>query len=115
MGSGINSFVSLLANPNNESLPASYDFGYYRPAAIGNYVGGGEDSDGRQEAGEPGLPNIRMFLKNCSTGTTLATTYTDAQGGYLFDNLAPGTYCVDVDETTGRARGIERLDLPGTE
>ena len=38
--------------------------------------------------------------RDCTTGAILATTYTDTQGGYLFDDVAPGTYCVDIDETT---------------
>jgi protocatechuate 3,4-dioxygenase beta subunit len=71
-----------------------------RTGSIGNYVWVDENSDGYQDTGERGLSNVRIYLKNCTTGETLATTYTDAQGGYLFDNLAPGTYCVDVDETT---------------
>ena len=87
-----------------------------RTGSIGNYVWVDENSDGYQDAGEPGLPNIRIFLKNCSTGATLATTYTDAQGGYLFDNLAPGTYCVDVDETTLPAGMTQTpYNLPGAD
>jgi hypothetical protein len=37
---------------------------------------------------------------NCTTGEVLATEFTDADGFYLFDNLVPGTYCVQFDLTT---------------
>ena len=68
--------------------------------AIGNYVWVDENSDGYQDAGEPGIPNVTVQLKNCTTGAVLATTVTDTEGGYLFSGLAAGTYCVDVLEST---------------
>ena len=43
---------------------------------------------------------MTVKLYELHLGAMLATTYTDAQGGYLFDNLAAGTYYVDVDEST---------------
>ena len=64
----------------------------------------------------PVLPNVRVDLKNCGTGAILATTYTDAHGGYLFDSLQPGTYCVDVDETTLPAGMVQTpSNLPGAD
>ncbi len=87
-----------------------------RPGSIGNYVWLDENSDGFQDAGEAGLPNVRVYLKNCGTGAILATTYTDAHGGYLFDSVQPGTYCVDVDETTLPAGMVQTpLNLPGAD
>ena len=58
-----------------------------------------ENSDGYQDAGEPGIPNVQVNLYD-ATGTLVATTFTDAHGGYLFPNLAPGNYYVDVVEST---------------
>ena len=75
-----------------------------RTGSIGNYVWVDENSDGYQDLGEPGLPNIRMFLKNCSTGATLATTYTDAQGGYLFDGLTTSRASTPPTGTASRMR-----------
>lgn len=81
---------------------SSDDSHYCNPpelGSIGNYVWVDENSDGYQDAGEPGIPNVRIHLKN-STGTIIARTWTDAKGGYLFTSLPDATYFVDVDETT---------------
>ncbi len=62
--------------------------------AIGNYVWVDENSDGLQDAGEPGIPNVAVQLSEDTDGdgvpdTVVATTVTDAAGGYLFTNLLP--------------------------
>jgi protocatechuate 3,4-dioxygenase beta subunit len=75
------------------------DFGFVRPAAIGNFVWVDENSDGYQDAGEPGIPNVRILLKD-SAGNVLFETRTDSHGGYLFSGLQPGSYFVDVDDGT---------------
>ncbi len=89
-------------NRSNDANPiASYDFAYtiVPLGAIGNYVWVDEDSDGYQDAGEPGIPNVRVVLKD-ENGTVIAETRTDSQGGYLFPDLPFGDYYVDVDEST---------------
>ena len=65
-----------------------------RPATIGNYVWLDEDGDGDQDAGEVGIPNMKVELLASNGTTVLATTYTDANGGYLFTGLDAGTYYV---------------------
>ena len=56
--------------------------------AIGNYVWLDEDGDGDQDAGEAGIPNAKVQLcSDAACTTVLATTYTDANGGYLFTDL----------------------------
>ncbi|PHI21303.1 hypothetical protein CEQ90_02575 [Lewinellaceae bacterium SD302] len=69
------------------------------PASLGNYVWLDENSDGLQDAGEAGIPNVAIVL-NDENGDPIDTTYTDANGGYLFPDLDAGDYFVDVDETT---------------
>jgi len=89
-------FTTGKSGENDHSL----DFGFTnKVGSIGNYVWVDENSDGYQDAGEPGLPNVRVNLYN-SAGTVVATTVTDAHGGYLFTNLSPGAYFVRVDSTT---------------
>ncbi|MEM9886521.1 MAG: SdrD B-like domain-containing protein, partial [Bacteroidota bacterium] len=85
----------------NETVDFSFEQEEDEPilGAIGNYVWIDENSDGFQDAGEPGIPNVAMILKD-ENGDSIDTTYTDSQGGYLFPNLPEGDYFVDVDETT---------------
>jgi hypothetical protein len=57
------------------------------------------DGDGVQDAGEPGMANVtlRLFDENQQQ---VGETQTDADGGYRFDQVCPGTYTVEVDGTT---------------
>lgn len=75
------------------------DFGYVGNAAIGNYVWLDEDSDGIQDVGERGIPQVRINLYS-STGQLLRSTWTDSEGGYLFPGVVAGSYFVDVVEAT---------------
>lgn len=73
-------------------------------AALGNYVWLDEDGDGDQDAGEAGIPNMKVELcsaDGCPPGSVLQTTYTDTNGGYLFDGLNAGTYYVRTTPASG--------------
>ncbi|MGC8989043.1 MAG: SdrD B-like domain-containing protein, partial [Verrucomicrobiia bacterium] len=82
------------------TMGEDYNFGEIKSAAIGNRIWLDENSDGYQDAGEPGLANVQVNLYDAN-GNLVAWTLTDANGGYLFTNLAPGTYYVDVLDGTG--------------
>jgi hypothetical protein len=64
------------------------------PSQIGNFVWKDLNENGIQDIGEPGLDNVEVTL----TGTTISgnpvnrTTFTNADGEYLFDGLESGTY-----------------------
>ena len=88
------------ASPITGADDDTNDFGFVGAGAIGNRIWIDENSDGLQDAGETGIPNVEVRLYN-STGTLVGTTYTDPDGGYLFDNLLPGDYFVDVLDGTG--------------
>jgi hypothetical protein len=51
------------------------------------------------DGGEPGITGVSVNL----SGTSSATTTTNATGGYTFSSLAAGTYDVDYTVTTGYA------------
>lgn len=65
---------------------------------IGDRVWLDEDSDGVQDAGESGIPNVVVELRDgvCTPSSTCRTTRTDSEGNYLFANVAPGSYTVAV-------------------
>ncbi len=70
--------------------------------ALGDFVWNDINRDGIQNnsTGEAGVPDVAVTLKN-SSNVTVATTTTDVFGVYLFPDLAPGTYSVDMVVPTG--------------
>lgn len=85
------------------------DFGFFRavPGAIGDDVFLDDDQDGVRDPGESGLPNVTVYLYRDENGdgqldpgdTLIATQVTDIAGKYRFEDLPPGDYIVDVDQT----------------
>ena len=55
--------------------------------AIGNFVWHDMDSDGVQDAGEPGISGVTVRLYDAGGTSLLAETVTDAQGIYWFTGL----------------------------
>jgi uncharacterized repeat protein (TIGR01451 family) len=81
------------------SFVPTYDFGFWKPAAIGDRVWEDANHNGIQDAGEPGVGGIGVGLKNAS-GATIAHAVTNASGLYLFDRLPAGTYQVCFEVAT---------------
>ncbi|MDX1999568.1 MAG: SdrD B-like domain-containing protein, partial [Thermoanaerobaculia bacterium] len=67
--------------------------------SIGDRVWEDYDSDGIQDAGEPGLNGITVRLKD-ALGNVLATQVTAGNGNYLFENLVASPYTVEVVAAT---------------
>ena len=85
------------ANPqgaNDNRANMTVDFGFYIPAAIGDYVWLDDNQNGIQEAGEDPLGGWVVRLYTVS-GTLVATTTTNNDGKYLFTGLAPGDYFLE--------------------
>jgi protocatechuate 3,4-dioxygenase beta subunit len=70
------------------------DFGFFEPASLGDYVWHDTTLNGVQDTGEPGVPSVTVTLYNAADDSVVATTTTDTNGAYLFDNLIPGDYYV---------------------
>jgi uncharacterized repeat protein (TIGR01451 family) len=74
-----------------EDVNVSFDAGVRTPApalyAVGDKVWIDADKNGMQDAGELALKDVTVELVGQSTSTT-----TDANGMYVFDGLAAGTY-----------------------
>jgi uncharacterized repeat protein (TIGR01451 family) len=79
------------------SFVPTYDFGFWKPAAIGDRVWEDVNHNGIQDAGEPGVGGVGVALHDAA-GATIAHATTDAGGLYLFDRLPAGTYhvCFEV-------------------
>jgi Large extracellular alpha-helical protein len=75
------------------------DFGFVtKTYAIGDYVWIDADSDGLQDENEKPLPGVTVDLRD-GEGNLVATTTTDSDGRYVFDNLSAGTYQVQFTLT----------------
>jgi subtilisin-like proprotein convertase family protein len=72
---------------------ATWDAGFVRGAALGNYIWHDRNGDGRQDANEPPLPGVTIRLYNTG-GQQVATALSDEDGFYGFTGLAPGSYCL---------------------
>jgi hypothetical protein len=70
---------------------------------IGDFVWNDTNQNGCQDAGEPGIPNVRVDLFNgCGANKTFnQTTMTDTTGHYLFSSLCAGDYTVSFTTPSG--------------
>jgi hypothetical protein len=69
------------------------DAGFYILAAIGDFVWKDNNSNGVQDAGEPGIAGVLVTLQRCD-GSVVGSMNTDVNGKYLFTGLVPGCYRV---------------------
>ncbi|WP_420208561.1 SdrD B-like domain-containing protein [Candidatus Electronema sp. JC] len=87
------------------------DIRFPLPAAksvIGDRIWLDENGDGKQDAGEDGIPNATVTLYSCGPDGTCGngddvtvTTTTDANGEYLFKDVPAGNWTVSVTPPSG--------------
>ena len=80
-----------LTNPIKENV----NFGYISDNSIAGTVYRDDNRSGALNPGEKGYPEQTVQLLD-KDGAVVATTKTDANGAYSFDNLPDGTYSVRV-------------------
>ena len=71
-----------------------------KSGSIGDYVWLDVNGNGIQDAGEPGMANVRVDLY-LADGTLVATTATGPDGHYVFTTVPAGSYFVHVATPTG--------------
>ncbi len=89
-----------------------YDFCEIPPSSISGVVFSDLDEDCDFDSGEQALAGVTIELLDAS-GTVLRTTRTDANGRYIFDNLAPGEYSVRELQPAGYFHGGQRAGSGG--
>ena len=84
------------------------DFGFVKPASVGDYTWMDVNRDGIQDADEPALPGVTVTLTRAdgsavtdASGNPVAAVTTDAAGKYKFENLLPGDYKVSFQAPAG--------------
>src|SRR4029450_7571230 len=84
-------------------LDLTQDLGLVPPTnRVGDFVWYDNNSNGVQDAGEPGVPDLPVFLQD-GAGKPVSQTKTDKDGKYLFTDLPDGEYkvCFNADPLTG--------------
>ncbi|MFN3852410.1 MAG: SdrD B-like domain-containing protein, partial [Spirosomataceae bacterium] len=92
-------------NRNNTSVDAGIVPAY---GSIGDYVWQDNDNDGVQDAGEPAIAGVKVYLLNAS-GVKIDSTVTDGLGAYLFDSLTTGNYRVQFVAPVGTIASKQNL------
>ena len=79
----------------NDPIKENVNFGYISDNSIAGTVYRDDNRSGALNLGEKGYPEQTVQLLD-KDGAVIATTKTDANGAYSFDNLPDGTYSVRV-------------------
>ena len=103
ISSGKTTCTTLTAGEND----LTWDAGIYAVSCkskIGDYVWHDTNVNGIQDSGEAGIRNV--FVELLQNNSVIATTTTDADGKYEFDNLANGNYAVRVASSNFNSGGV---------
>ena len=85
---------SYTVTTSSGSDDTGLNFGNFHYVNVSGNVYDDLNSNGNLDPGEPGLPGWTVILEDQS-GNLVATTVSDANGNYEFDNLLPGTFIVE--------------------
>ena len=84
------------------------NFGFVKPASVGDYTWMDVNRDGIQDGDEPALPGVTVTLTyedgsavTDASGNVVTAKTSDANGKYSFENLLPGGYKVSFQAPAG--------------
>lgn len=105
--------TSVFSLSGNQKL-ADIDAGYFTYGSIGDFIWEDLLINGIQDLDEPGLPGVIITLKN-ELGETIKTREADETGYYIFTELFPGSYTIELLQNsfytlTIANQGNEELD-----
>jgi SdrD B-like domain/Secretion system C-terminal sorting domain len=107
--------VILSAGENNRNIDAGIIFNTpLLPNSVGDRVWFDTDGDGTQNGTEPGVAGVVVTLYAADGVTVVATTITDANGNYIFNNLPVSTtYVVGFTPPSGTVFTADGGTTPG--
>ncbi|MEZ4732233.1 MAG: SdrD B-like domain-containing protein [Caldilineaceae bacterium] len=98
------------------------DAGLVQPMGLGNYVWFDNDADGLQDLDEPGIAGAVVALLDLALNpatdmdsNVLLSQTTAADGKYIFSNLLPGSYIVQVTMPDGYSATLVQVSDPNTD
>ncbi len=95
-----NQTASFIVDPlNGDNLDVDAGFFQLSIFSIGNFVWQDNNGNGIQDAGEPGLIGVDVFLADAVTDALIGSATTDASGAYQIDNVPPGNYYIFFDNS----------------
>ena len=94
----------------NDPIKENVNFGYISNNSISGTVYRDDNRSNSHNGGEAGYPEQTVQLLD-KDGQVIATTTTDANGNYSFDNLPDGTYSVKVVKD-GALTDLEQTEDP---
>lgn len=119
-GSAIGGTTTITTDGTTAVPNVAFDAAGCVPAisSIESLVWHDTDSDGVVDAGEPGIANVTLEIYNDINGNgsidpgdvLLGTTTTNASGNYIFEDLLPGDYIVEVDTSSLPAGSVNTFD-----
>ena len=91
----------------------SVDFGLFTGMLVGDLVFSDVNNNGIKDGTEPGISGVTVELLNGGTNAVIASTTTNANGGYGFTVYTAGSYKVRV--TPNAANRLASAAAPGTD
>ncbi|MDR3183097.1 MAG: hypothetical protein LBT89_09300, partial [Planctomycetaceae bacterium] len=95
------------------AVGTDYNFGEYKGATVSGNVYEDKNNNGVQDEGEDGIENVTIYLCEIlpdGTQQNIASTVTDKNGKYSFDNLDPSKkYCLTEVDPEGYCDGINAI------
>jgi hypothetical protein len=106
-GTGTTTLLTIFPGQILENI----DFGYANVISIGDFVWDDLNYNGVQDQGEPGLAGIQVDLINFM-GQVVRSVQSDNTGGYLFNDIAEGTYSLQFSIPDNYLVTIQNPGLP---
>ena len=118
-GSGATDVITGVVVDATTAPPAggvNYNFGEILPAVLGDFVWLDANGNGRFDATETGVNGILVTLNGTDDrGAVTRNVTTAGNGGYLFNNLRPGSYTVTFGNTANGVTYTRTFQKVGTD